>query len=65
MRVKHLLLLPTLMIATVSANEDEMPSLDFLEYLGGYETEVDGEVITPVELEIIAENNQGEDLDHE
>ena len=65
MQVKTLLLLPTLMIATVSANEDEIPSMDFLEYLGGYEIEIEGEVVSPVELDLVAENTQGEDTDHD
>jgi hypothetical protein len=65
MQVKSLLLLPTLMVATVSANEEKMPSMDFLEYLGGYETEIDGEIVSPIELDLIAENTQGEDTDHE
>jgi len=32
----------------------EMPSMDFLEYLGGVENEVDGKLSSPVELDLEA-----------
>ncbi len=31
-----------------------MPSMDFLEYLGGVENEIDGELSSPVELDLEA-----------
>lgn len=47
------------------AVEEDTPSLDFLEYLGELETEIDGELVSPVELELIAENTDGEEIEHE
>ncbi len=33
---------------------DEMPSMAFLEYLGGVENEIDGQLSSPVELDLEA-----------
>lgn len=65
MQVKYFLILMLLANTHVFAFEEEMPSLDFLEYLGELETEIDGELVSPTELELIAEINAGEDKDHE
>ncbi len=58
MPVKHckiasqLLLCGLLPVFNVQAGE--MPSMDFLEYLGGVENEIDGELSSPVELDLEA-----------
>ena len=44
---------------------DDAPSLDLLEYLGSLETEVDGQIVNPVDLDLIADNQQGEEKDNE
>jgi len=65
MRVRHSLLLALLVSSSAIAADEDMPSMDFLEYLGGFEIEVDGELVSPTELELIAENVSGEETDHE
>ena len=65
MRAKHCLILGLLVSSHATAMDKESPEMDFLEYLGGLETEVDGEIVTPIELELIADNTTGEETDHE
>jgi len=65
MQAKFYALIILLVSSHAFAAEENMPSLDFLEYLGELETEVDGELINPVELELIAENTAGEETEHE
>ncbi len=50
--VSRLLLWGLLPVFNVQAGE--MPSMDFLEYLGGVENEVDGKLSSPVELDLEA-----------
>jgi len=50
--VSRLLLCGLLPVFNVQAGE--MPSMDFLEYLGGVENEVDGKLSSPVELDLEA-----------
>jgi len=50
--VRHLLLCGLLSAFNVPA--DEMPSMAFLEYLGGVENEIDGQLSSPVELDLEA-----------
>jgi len=64
MQVNYLLII-LLISSNALAIDEETPSLDFLEYLGELETEIDGELISPVELELIAENTNGEEIEHE
>jgi len=45
------LLMPAMMVAT-QATAEEALSMDFLEYLGAEENEVDGEVSGPVDLDL-------------
>ncbi len=65
MQAKFYLLMLLLMSNNALAVDEDAPSLDFLEYLGELETEVDGELISPSELELIAENIAGEETEHE
>ncbi len=48
----RLLLCGLLPVLNVQAGE--MPSMDFLEYLGGVENEIDGKLSSPVELDLEA-----------
>ena len=48
----RLLLCGLLPVFNVQAGE--MPSMDFLEYLGGVENEVDGQLSSPIELDLEA-----------
>jgi len=50
--VRHLLLCGLLPSFNMPA--DEMPSMAFLEYLGGVENEIDGQLSSPVELDLEA-----------
>jgi len=50
--VSRFLLCGLLPVFNVQA--DEMPSMDFLEYLGGVENEIDGKLSSPVELDLEA-----------
>ncbi len=52
-------------ISQQSFADDAAPSLDLLEYLGSLETEVDGQIVNPVDLDLIADNQQGEEKDNE
>ena len=67
MQVKNKLLALVLMTTPVLANEDL--SLEFLEYLGGFETEVDGEWVNPTDLDTetlaIVDTSSDEELNHE
>ena len=42
------------MLPVFNVQASEMPSMDFLEYLGGVENEVDGKLSSPVELDLEA-----------
>ena len=65
MRVKYFLIIALLYGSNVLAVNEEVPSMDFLEYLGELETEIDGESVSPIELELIADNAKGEEKDDE
>lgn len=45
-------LFPVTGICAESIASAEMPSMDFLEYLGAVENEVDGELSGPIELDL-------------
>ena len=60
-----LIILLMLGISQQSFADDAAPSLDLLEYLGSLETEVDGQIVNPVDLDLIADNQQGEEKDNE
>ena len=60
-----LMILLMLGISQQSFADDSAPSLDLLEYLGSLETEVDGQIVNPVDLDLIADNQQGEEKDNE
>ena len=60
-----LMILLMLGISQPSFADDSAPSLDLLEYLGSLETEVDGQIVNPVDLDLIADNQQGEEKDNE
>ena len=42
------------LLAVFNVQAGEMPSMDFLEYLGGVENEIDGQLSSPVELDLEA-----------
>ena len=67
MQVKNHLLTLVLMTTPVLANEEL--TLEFLEYLGGFETEVDGEWVNPADLDTetlaIVDTSSDEELNHE
>jgi len=64
------LLMPALLLPAALPAE-EMPSMAFLEYLGGVEAEIDGRLSSPVELDLESavaarsENNIDEENDGE
>ncbi len=60
-----LMILLMLGISQQSFADDSAPSLELLEYLGSLETEVDGQIVNPVDLDLIADNQQGEEKDNE
>jgi len=47
------------------AEEDKPPSFAFLEYLGSLEVVVNGETLNPIDLDLVADNQQGEDNNDE
>ena len=65
MPAKYYLLMSILISTNTFAIDEEPPSLDFLEYLGEQETEIDGELIGPTEFELIVDSTAGEANDHE
>lgn len=65
MPAKYYLLMSILISTNTFAIDEEPPSLDFLEYLGEQETEIDGELIGPTEFELIVDSTIGEATDHE
>jgi len=40
------------LLPVINVQADEMPTMAFLEYLGGVENEVDGQLSSPVELDL-------------
>jgi len=60
-------LLPVFNVQAEDMKSTELPSMDFLEYLGGVENEIDGELSSPVELDLeaalVANNSDNEQLD--
>jgi hypothetical protein len=53
MQANTLLIAALLLAAPASkALAEELPDTDLLEFLGGYEIEVDGEIVNPVTLDI-------------
>jgi hypothetical protein len=65
MQVKYYLLTALLMSGHALAVDEDRPSLDFIEYLGELETEIDGELISPNEFELVVDGSMGEENDHE
>ncbi len=57
-------LLPVFNIQAEEAGTKAYPSMDFLEYLGGVENEIDGRLSSPVELDLeaalVANNSRAE-----
>jgi hypothetical protein len=59
-------LLPAFNAQAEDARSVEQPSMDFLEYLGGIENEIDGELSSPVDLDLealVANNSGNEQID--
>ncbi len=55
-------LLPVFSVQALDVNSTDSPSMDFLEYLGGVENEIDGELSSPVDLDLeaaLVANNSG------
>lgn len=42
------------LLLVINVQADEVPSMAFLEYLGGVENEVDGQLSSPIELDLEA-----------
>ncbi len=56
-------LLPVFNLQAENMSSVNQPSMDFLEYLGGIETEIDGRLSSPLELDLeaaVIASNSGE-----
>lgn len=61
-------LLPVFNIQAEKIRAVDVPSMDFLEYLGGVEDEIDGKLSSPVELDLeaaLVANNSGSETNVE